>query len=501
MLENGALLALKDISQLATTEFRNTILNLTKYEGWRLSVLLAAPFYGRLHLIALLALDKQSEELDNRGQVGLTCKSELKLLISEGIEGELHSLSSSLLSAHLFEREIFENWDIKFVSHPWLKPVRFIGEKQAGEMDFFKVAGDEVHEVAVGPVHAGIIEPGHFRFSCQGEEVLNLEISLGYQHRGVERALIGGPNKRSIHYAETLAGDTTSGHATCYAQTLESLSGTPPSKRAEAIRAILLELERLANHTGDLGALCQDIGYLPSSSFFGRLRGDFLNMTALICGSRFGRGAIRGGGVNFDIDKELCDQLLQKLSVTMQDVEGAANLCFNSFSVRERFENTGVLPTKIADGLGVVGVAARASNIKRDVRSDLPFGYYQNEKMPICSASSGDVMGRAEVRLAEIRTSYEFVSKVLKELPEGVLKKNLNFLIPNSIAINLVEGWRGEIVHIGITDETGSFSSYKIVDPSFHNWSALAFVMRGEQISNFPLCNKSFNLSYCGHDL
>ena len=162
-------------------------------------------------------------------------------------------------------------------------------------MDFFKVEGEEIHEVAVGPVHAGIIEPGHFRFQCFGENVLNLEISLGYQHRGVERALIGGPDKRTLHYMETLAGDTTIGHTTAYCQLIESLSGSNVSPRAQSLRGIALELERLANHTGDLGALAGDIGYLPTSSFCGRIRGDFLNMTALICGSRFGRGLSHSG--------------------------------------------------------------------------------------------------------------------------------------------------------------------------------------------------------------
>src|SRR5690348_6794036 len=185
--------------------------------------------------------------------------------------------------------------------HPWLKPVRKSNGNAPANGEFFRVNGSEVHEVAVGPIHAGVIEPGHFRFQCYGETVIHLEISLGYQHRGVERALVGGPNQRSIHYAETIAGDTTIGHATAYCQAVEALASITVPARALAIRAFGLELERLANHVGDLGALASDIGFLPTASFCGRLRGDYLNLTAELCGSRFGRGLVRPGGTRFDV--------------------------------------------------------------------------------------------------------------------------------------------------------------------------------------------------------
>ncbi|MGA2499817.1 MAG: NADH-quinone oxidoreductase subunit C, partial [Tepidisphaeraceae bacterium] len=220
--------------------------------------------------------------------------SRLRLGRTRVLGDRFNSMTPACPEVHLFEREIAEQFGLHPDGHPWLKPVRFhrscrpghdawrrspTEEPVIGVMDFYRVEGDEVHEVAVGPVHAGIIEPGHFRFQCHGETVFHLEISLGYQHRGVERALIGGPNHRSIHYAETLAGDTTIGHATAYCQIVEALADCQKPARAQTLRGVALELERLANHCGDLGAIAGDIGFLPTASYCGRIRGDYLNMT------------------------------------------------------------------------------------------------------------------------------------------------------------------------------------------------------------------------------
>ncbi len=212
-----------------------------------------------------------------------------------------------------------------------------------GVVDFFRVEGAEVHEVAVGPVHAGVIEPGHFRFQCHGEHVFHLEIALGYQHRGVERALVGGPTKRTLPYMETLAGDTTIGHALAYGHAVEALAATRVSARAHALRGIALELERLANHVGDLGALAGDVAYLPTASYCGRLRGDFLNMTAELCGSRFGRGLVRPGGVGFDLPPASVEDLESRIAAARRDVTEAVELLWETPSVRERFERTGTV--------------------------------------------------------------------------------------------------------------------------------------------------------------
>jgi Ni,Fe-hydrogenase III large subunit len=358
-----------------------------------------------------------------------------------------------------------------------------------------------VHEVAVGPVHAGIIEPGHFRFGCHGEEVFHLEIVLGYQHRGVESLLQGGPDRRSIALAESIAGDTSVGHGLALVSALESLSSRIPPARALGLRGVALELERLANHVGDLGALANDVGFLPTASFCGALRADFLNALAEICGNRFGRGLLVPGGVRFDLSPDAARALAAKVRGAWEKVQGAAGLFFDSPSVRARLEGTGPLPLETALALGLVGPAASASGVDRDVRRDHASGIYRFAHVPVMRADSGDVFARAWIRLLEAERSVEFVTAELENLPEGEARIAAAPLRPGAMVVSLVEGWRGEIAHVAVTDERGRLLRYKVKDPSFHNWLGLAVAMRDGQISDFPLCNKSFNLSYAGHDL
>ena len=496
-IHNAHAVPLKDVPVMPFDHFREAVL-IAVEAGGRLVTLFGRPLNGGVRLHAVMAT------------------AEGALTTGAADVGDSYAaLTPDCPQAHWFEREIAEQWGVRPEGHPWLKPIRFHRSYTARDAwgrapdaeippsvtDFFRVEGEEVHEVAVGPVHAGVIEPGHFRFQCHGEDVFHLEISLGYQHRGVERALIGGPHKRVLPYMETLAGDTTIGHTMAYCQALEALRASPAAPRGEALRGVALELERLANHIGDLGALANDVGYLPTASYCGRLRGDALNMSAVLCGNRFGRGMVRPGGTAFDVDDARSADLLKRLDATFKDTRNAAELLWATPSVLARFEDTGALTVEQCEEIGLVGPPARACGVNRDVRFEHPTGVYRFAHIPTSSWQGGDVFARAFVRWMEIERSTDFIRTQMQNLPAGPAMQPSAVPAPESFVLSLVEGWRGEICHAAITDAAGRFAHYKVTDPSFHNWMGLAIALRGQQISDFPLCNKSFNLSYCGHDL
>ncbi|MFH1008700.1 MAG: NADH-quinone oxidoreductase subunit C [Candidatus Latescibacterota bacterium] len=421
-------------------------------------------------------------------------------------EKKYPSLTPQAPSMHLFERELFEQVEIEPLGHPWLKPVRKgIAGIRATETPypFFQMDGEETHEVGVGPIHAGVIEPGHFRFSCHGEEVYHLEIELGFGHRGVEDLFIRHRERPSclLHLAESIAGDTVIGHGGAFVRAMESLSGISVSRRAMIVRTVALELERVGVHLGDLSALAGDVAYLTGNAIFGALRTRAINTSMAVCGSRFGRGLLAIGGIRFDISNELRKTIETTLSEVEDQVELAGAVMFSSASTMERFEKTGVVSESTAIEIGMVGPAARASGRAMDVRADFPFGPYNQFPVHPITYHTGDVFARAYIRYVEIKQSLRIIREQLANLSGQTLKSQKAALQPNRLVVSLAEGWRGEIAHVAITNADGKLRRYKIKDPSFHNWLALALAVRNEGISDFPLCNKSFNLSYCGFDL
>ena len=420
----------------------------------------------------------------------------------------LDSFTARNFNFEKFEREIHENFGVGYNDHPWLKPVRyaknrFDQSKTIANYPFFSIESDELHEVGVGPIHAGIIEPGHFRFICNGEQILHLEIQLGYQHRGVEQQFLA--KKKLLQrttIAESIAGDTVVGHTTAFSHVWESLCGFQPSRDVEYARTLALELERMAVHTGDLSAVCTDIAYQLGSAVFGRLRTPIINFMQEWGGNRLSKGLIRPGRNQFPFTPELANRLAEILNIYEPDFLEMNEQLFQLPSALSRFERTGVVSYDDVLSIGTVGMAARMSGLCRDTRQSHPFGLYPELNHEPIIKHHGDVYSRVQIRKAEVKQSMQYIRNLIQHVPEISEKESVfNSPKPNSFTLSLVEGWRGEICHCAITDELGELAYYKVKDPSFHNWLALALAVRNNEISDFPICNKSFNLSYSGHDL
>jgi Ni,Fe-hydrogenase III large subunit len=422
--------------------------------------------------------------------------------------GELPSLTAINHNFEKFEREIHENFGISYTDHPWLKPMRYSHNRtnkglRIEDYPFYKAESEELHEVGVGPIHAGIIEPGHFRFICNGEQIMHLEIQLGYQHRGLEQLFL---EKKKIlertTLAENIAGDTVVGHTTAFVNLWESLCGHIPDYSLNYARTLALELERMAVHTGDLAGICTDIAYQLGNAVYGRLRTPIINFFQEWGGNRLAKGLIRAGKINFPFTHELAGRLNEVLKAYEPDFNEMTDKFFNLPSALSRMEKTGVVSYDEVIEIGAVGTVARMSGLNRDIRHSHPCNLYDSfEHIPVIK-HHGDVYARARIRNEEIKQSAAYIKELITQVPVFKRPENLA-LLPgaNAFVISLVEGWRGEICHCAVTGDTGELIVYKIKDPSHHNWMALAQAVRNNDISDFPVCNKSFNLSYCGHDL
>jgi len=495
---NDQAVDLNSLPVLSYDEFYNQVINLLKEEIHHCLAYYAIEYHGIMKFICLISDDIEHTIL------AFSHQQEKGNIV-------LRSITPACYSFHIFEREIHENFGVGFEGHPWLKPVRYPFNRQdhSKVMDnypFFEIESEELHEVGVGPIHAGVIEPGHFRFICNGEKVLHLEIHLGYQHRGIEALFLekNSALQRCI-LSESIAGDTAVGHALAHAQLIESLAGIEVDEALQIERCIALELERIAVHIGDTAALCADVAYQLGQVVCEALRTTIINTTQFWCGNRFGKGLIRPGGTNYPLTDQVTSSILAVLEDSGKRFKTLTGRIYSMPSVLGRFDEIGTVTKSQALAIGAVGMAARTCNVSRDVRTSHPFQYYRKYKTEPVLLETGDVLARGMMRNLEVTESIRIIRDLIekwKEMTRSPQKPVYDYkLKPNSLAVSVTEGWRGEICHCAVTDEKGMIIHYKVKDPSVHNWMALALAVRNQEISDFPVCNKSFNLSYCGYDL
>jgi Ni,Fe-hydrogenase III large subunit/Ni,Fe-hydrogenase III component G len=428
------------------------------------------------------------------------------------------SLATASYQASRYEREIRDLFGIVADGHPDLLPLVRHGfwpetyyplRKDAGPpgnfvddgspFPFRQVEGEGVYEIPVGPVHAGIIEPGHFRFSVDGETIIDMKSRLYFTHKGTEKLFEGRRPEDGVELAERISGDTAIGHSLAYCLALESLSGTEAPPKAQYWRVLLLELERLYNHVGDFGAIANDTGFALGHAHTFRIRERLLRLNKRITGHRLLRGILQPGGVTRDFPAEI--PLTAELKQVLQDFEEIFELCWNNSMLRDRLRGTGKLTRPTAVDHGVLGYVARASGIDGDVRRDHPFAAYGKLRFRIPVLTSGDVEARTLIRVEEFRESIDLIRQAAEGMPEGAWCATLDPLPAWEPALGMVEGWRGAVLHWILADETGALYRVKIQDPSFVNWPPLTFALLKNIVPDFPLCNKSFNLSYSGNDL
>jgi Ni,Fe-hydrogenase III large subunit/Ni,Fe-hydrogenase III component G len=429
------------------------------------------------------------------------------------------SLANAVPAVNWQEREVQDMFGLKLEGHPnprrcalhddWpdVHPLRkdfdlrtvlppFRGERHR----FRKVEGEGVFQVPVGPVHAGIIEPGHFLFSVAGEPVLYLQIRLFYTHKGTEKLFENMPVTHGVTLAESISGDSTFAHATAYCHAVERAASVEAPPRARAIRTVCLELERIYNHIADIGAIATDVAFVVANAHAMRLKERVLRLNEQLTGSRLLRGMAALGGVRFDWNQEHIAAISQLMKELRPEFESLVNLIQESSSTLDRLETTGILRPAIARDLGVVGVAGRASGFDHDLRRDFPHAGYAGVDFTVPVFQEGDVLRRLLVRAEEVRQSLRIIEQVVAKIPEGPLRVNVPSLQAGAVALGYTEGWRGEILHWIRASGDGRLARCKIKDPSLQNWPALSEAILGNIVPDFPVVNKSFNLSYSGTD-
>jgi Ni,Fe-hydrogenase III large subunit len=374
---------------------------------------------------------------------------------------------------------------------------------QPGDEDyrFVRVEGEGVHEIAVGPVHAGTIEPGHFRFQAVGEKVLRLEERLGYTHKGVEKRFTTLPIAGAPRLAGRLCGDSTVAYAWSFAQALEGIAGVAPPPRAQWLRALALERERIANHLGDLGALGNDAGLAFGLAQFSRLREDVLRTHRAAFGHRLMMDFVVPGGVAADLADAHLSAMRDECARIAREAQAMRGIYDEHSGVQDRFRTCGRVAPDLAKKLGMTGLAARASGGTRDLRADFPGVPYAALGMRAMRREEGDVAARVAVRFDELFESLRLVGAIADALPAGAIVTPMPPRLPAGLALGIVEGWRGPVTFAVETDADGAIRRCHPHYPSWQNWPAVEHAALGNIVPDFPLINKSFNLAYSGHDL
>ena len=429
------------------------------------------------------------------------------------------SLTNALPAVNWQEREIQDLFGLRLEGHPnprrcalhddWpeVYPLRkdfdlktvfppFKGERHK----FRKVEGAGVFQVPVGPVHAGIIEPGHFLFSLAGEPVLYLQIRLFYTHKGTEKLFENIPVTHGVCLAESISGDSSFAHATAFCHAVERAASVEVPPRARAVRTVCLELERLYNHIADIGAIATDVAFVVANAHAMRLKEQVLRLNEQLTGNRLLRGMAALGGVRFNWDAGQINLLSRFLSELRPQFDSLVEMVQESSSTRDRLETTGILKPGIACDLGVTGIAGRASGCDHDLRRDFPHAAYDQVKFNVPGYREGDVLRRMQVRIDEVREALAIIGQLVDKFPEGPIRVKVPALAPGTVALGYVEGWRGEIFHWIRAAENNRLARCKVKDPSLQNWPAMSEAILGNIIPDFPVINKSFNLSYSGTD-
>jgi Ni,Fe-hydrogenase III large subunit/Ni,Fe-hydrogenase III component G len=423
--------------------------------------------------------------------------------------------------ANWFEREVMDFYGLVPEGHPnpqrvalhadwpdgaWALRKDFASDltvpRAAGDFHPFRpVTGEGVFEVPVGPVHAGIIEPGHFRFGVAGEPVLYLQLRLFYVHKGTEKRFEHLPWQHGVFLAESISGDTSVGHALAYAHAIERLAGIDVPARASALRVVLLELERMYNHIADIGAIATDVAFTVPASRAQVLRERLVRLQERLFGTRLLRSTVAFGGVKRDLSEQGRDDLNTHLRGLEREFDDLITMLIDSGTFTDRVDTTGILTNQAARDLGVVGMAARASGIDADLRRDHPHDAYAGLRFEVPVEEGGDVRARLMIRAREVEQSFRIVRQVLETMPATPLAAPLPHALPSSAsALGWAEAWRGPCIHWVATDAQGNLTRVKVTDPSFLNWPGLIQAVPGNIIPDFPVINKSFNLSYSGND-